>query len=199
MKLIILGAFLLAACTTTKTPAPEAASEAAVEDTGGVSPKAPGRLAETLQQRMAEDPDAAEPTEGEAAEGEAAEDAQSPAEEAAQTATEIEAAAAEGAPTQPAAPTTGEKVPPPCDGLDGALSRAAAGDTAGLELDAQGRVQVTYEFSKPPARLPDGFEQEMAAMGHGQGWCPPAQLCALAGTEGISRVRTVRRASPKLD
>jgi hypothetical protein len=103
------------------------------------------------------------------------------------------------APTEVTLPAPGGKTPPPCDGLSGELSAAVAGNTAGLELDDQGRIHVTYEFTSAPEQLPAGFEHETSAMGHGQGWCPPAELCALAGTAGISRVRTVRRASPKSD
>ena len=91
----------------------------------------------------------------------------------------------------------GSKAPPPCDGISAELARAVAGDTSGLELDGEGRVQVTYEFTGTPEGLPSGFVQETSAMGHGQGWCPPAQLCELAAVAGIDRVRTVRRASPK--
>ncbi len=180
----------LLACTTTETPSPEAAGDqVAVEDTGAVSAKAPGQLAATIKQELADDPDA--PAAAEPAEGEAA-----PAEDAAP---EGEPTAASTAPTEADLPTRGKKAPPPCDGIDGALAKAVAGDTAGLEVDAQGRVRVTYEFSSEPAQLPDGFEKETSAMGHGQGWCPPAQLCALAVTDGIDRVRPVRRASPKPD
>ena len=103
------------------------------------------------------------------------------------------------APTQATLPAPSGKAPPPCDGLDAALARAVAGDTTGLELDAEGRVQVTYEFSSAPEQLPSGYVHGTSAMGHGQGWCPPALLCDLAATPGIDRVRTVRRASPKLD
>ncbi len=194
----ILGLILLIACTTTtKTPAPEAASAAAAEDTGGVSPKAPGQLAATLQQRVAEAPDATPPGQDQAA-AEAPPPASetAPGEQVAQT-EPVEAPTTP--PGQPTPPPKGEKAPPPCTGLDGALSRAATGDTAGLDLDDQGRVHVTYDFTKPPTQLPEGFVQETAAMGHGQGWCPPAALCDLAATDGISRVRTVRRADPKPD
>lgn len=193
MRILLLSLFALWACTPTTAPeaplpdaepAPVQADDAddedvyeVIDDEDLVSVRAPGALAATIRTELADDPDAEpepEPTEGPST-----------------TST---------APTEATLPAPGgKKSPPPCDGLDASLARAVAGDTAGLELDAEGRVHVTYEFSNVPEQLPGGFINETTAMGHGQGWCPPAELCALAGTAGIDRVRTVRRASPKLD
>ncbi len=174
----------LLACTTTETPAPEAAAEqAATEDTGGPSPSSPGKLAETIRQELADDP--AEPEAAKAQEGEPAAEAAEPAEAS--------------APTQAPMAAPGKKAPPPCEGISGELARAVGGDLSGLEVDDAGRVHVTYEFTNVPEQLPEGFVHETSAMGHGQGWCPPALLCDLAAVPSISRVRTVRRASPKLD
>jgi hypothetical protein len=188
MRILPFSLLALWACTPTTAPEaplpdavnapPQAQEDDEVADEDIVSVRAPGALAETIRAELADDPDA-EPE---------------PAPEAA------EAPGAEPTPpAQPALPVPGAKASPPCDGLDAALGRAFAGDTAGLALDAEGRVQVTYEFSSVPQSLPDGFVHETSAMGHGQGWCPPALLCELAATPGIDRVRTVRRASPKLD
>jgi hypothetical protein len=189
MRTMLFALPLLWACSASSSPAgtPEAQVEAdpyaAEEDLGRT---APGRLHETLMHEAHDDPNAPAEPEGEEAEqpSEGAEPTEVPTTEA-----------AEAAP-QPTLPTPSAKTPPPCEGLSGDLAKAAGGDTAGLALDADGRVQVAWEFTGSPA-LPQGCEQETAAMGHGQGWCDPAQLCALAGTDGITRVRTPRRASPK--
>jgi len=184
--------FLIAllACTTAQTPEPEASGaeaptvKAATEDTASPSAKSPGKLAATLRTELADDPDI-EPEVPEAP-------AEAPVEAAS-------AAPASAAPTQVSLPRPGKKAPAPCDGVSAELARSITGDLGGLEVDLEGRVHVTYEFTSAPDTLPEGFLYETSAMGHGQGWCPPAQLCALAALDGISRVRSVRRADPKID
>ena len=201
MPTLLLPMLALLACTTTKTPqattpgAEAPAEQAATEDTGGVSAKAPGQLAVTLRTELANDPDAQPQAEGIQPQAEGAQ----PQAEGAQPQAAQPSTAASTAPTQATMPSPGKKTPPPCEGISSELARAIGGDSGGLELDAEGRVHVTYEFTSAPEVLPTGFLHETSAMGHGQGWCPPALLCELAGTAGITRVRTVRHADPKPD
>ena len=109
--------------------------------------------------------------------------------------------AAPAAPSTPA-PSTAGLTPPPskkaagCPGLSGDLTKAAAGATKGIPLDDAGRVQVTVE-TDGDVSWPASFVEEKSAMGRVQGWCPPADLCALAGTAGVVRVRRPHLASPK--
>lgn len=193
----------LLACTTTQTPEPHAsgadaqAEEAAIEDTAGPSVRSPGKLATTLRTQLADDPDA-EPQAPEAPPAIPEAGAHPDAAATAQPDT-VSTAPTSIAPTQVTLPAPGKKAPAPCDGISSELARAITGDIGGLEVDLEGRVRVTYEFTSAPDALPQGFLHETSAMGHGQGWCPPAQLCALAGLKGISRVRSVRHADPKFD
>jgi hypothetical protein len=196
MRILLLSAFTLWACTPTTDPEPLPADEISgeeaelQEDLGATSP---ARLDETLRQRLADDPDApaepVEPTE---------QDEGDPQPEDAQPEGQPQPTGAK--PTQATmAPSPAAKLPPPCEGLSGAVAKAAAGDTSGLELDAQGRVHVSMSFGGAPPTLPAGCESELTAMGHIQAWCLTDALCALAVTEGISNIRPVRRADPKPD
>lgn len=98
----------------------------------------------------------------------------------------------------PAGPAPGGKktAPAACDGLPADLAAAAQGDTSKVDVDADGRVQVALELGGG-AVLPNYFLVEAQAMGHAQGRVKPDELCELAATKGIIRVRTPRKASPK--
>jgi hypothetical protein len=98
------------------------------------------------------------------------------------------------APAPPAG--SGRKGAASCEGLPGDLAAAAAGDTGRVTLDADGRVTVTVEVGAD-ATLPRSFHEDKRAMGHVQGRVAPSDLCALAATPGVLRVRTPRMASPK--
>ena len=83
-----------------------------------------------------------------------------------------------------------------CAGLSGDLQGATRGDTAGLRVDDAGRVQVTVETSGDVS-WPDSFVEDKAIMGLVQGWSPPLDLCDLATSPGVVRVRSPHRATPK--
>jgi hypothetical protein len=90
----------------------------------------------------------------------------------------------------------GEKAAPACKGLSGELSALASGGGDRSLLDGEGRVQVTVE-AEPTTKLPSSFDEERRAMGMIQGRVAPEHLCDVAGTDGVRRVRTPHRASPK--
>jgi len=100
-------------------------------------------------------------------------------------------------PTQPGSPLQSQAKPAlPCAGLDSGLARAALGDCAGLALDEEGRLRVVVE-SEGPVALPQDFLLEVEAGGLIQGLLPPEQLCALAASDGVSRVRLAHQPSHK--
>lgn len=111
------------------------------------------------------------------------------------------APAAAKPPTTPVkAPTdlksSGEKAGVVCKGLSGELSDLSRGEGDRSLLDGDGRVQVTVE-AEPTTKLPGSFVEERRAMGMIQGRVAPEHLCDVAGTDGVRRVRTPHRASPK--
>lgn len=96
-----------------------------------------------------------------------------------------------------AEPTTQEaRKAPDCSALESTLARLAQGEEmSGLNRDDAGRVQVVIEPEVDG--LPDSFEEELRAGGMVQGWSAPGDLCQLAATPGVTRVRPPAMASPK--
>lgn len=92
--------------------------------------------------------------------------------------------------------STGDKAAPACKGLSGELSALVDGGGDRSLLDSDGRVQVSVE-AEPTTKLPSAFVEERRAMGMIQGRVAPEHLCAVAGADGVRRVRTPHRASPK--
>ena len=90
----------------------------------------------------------------------------------------------------------GDKPAPACRGLSGELSALVDGGGDRSLLDGDGRLQVVVEADSTTV-LPAAFVEERRAMGMIQGRVAPELLCDVAGTDGVRRVRTPHRASPK--
>lgn len=105
-----------------------------------------------------------------------------------------------GCPRTPPAPPSAEVAPPPkaelpCPGLDPALAALLLGEPSPLPRDEAGRVRVVAEVEPPDLALPL-LAEELRARGLVQGWIAPADLCALAATDGVRAVRPPHLVTP---
>ena len=82
-----------------------------------------------------------------------------------------------------------------CSALSDALSRVHSGEqVTGIDVDPERGVQVVVEGD---FKAPKVLTVEVEAGGLTQGWVPVSQLCVLADTAGVTKVRVPERASPK--